>query len=66
MQILINDTPIVCGEKTTLTQLLAQEGIQPTNIAIAMDNVVIPKVQWDTTCPKENSNIIIIKAVQGG
>lgn len=66
MQIFINDTSTECREHTTLIELLNQQGIQPLNIAIAMDNTVIPKAQWATSVVKEGCNIIIIKAVQGG
>ncbi len=66
MQVFINDTPIECKEQLSLAQLLAVQQIQPINIAIAIDNTVIPKAQWDTTIIQENNRIIIIKAVQGG
>ncbi|ETN94745.1 hypothetical protein P278_26880 [Zhouia amylolytica AD3] len=35
-------------------------------IAIALANNVVPKSEWDTTCLRENQNILIIKATQGG
>lgn len=66
MNIFVNDTPTQCGEQTTITELLSQEGIQTVNIAVAMNNMVIPKAQWDTSVVKDACNIIIIKAVQGG
>jgi len=66
MNIFVNDTPTQCGEQTTITELLSQQDIQAVNIAVALDNMVIPKAQWDTTVVKDGCNIIIIKAVQGG
>lgn len=66
MQIFINDTPAECGEQTTLDQLLQQQGIRPVNLAIAIDNTVVPKAKWAATPLREGSRIIIIKAVQGG
>ncbi len=66
MQVFINDTPIECKKQLSLAQLLAVQQIHPINIAIAIDNTVIPKAQWDTTIIQENTRIIIIKAVQGG
>ncbi len=66
MQIFINDSPIECKEQLSLAQLLSVQQIQPVNIAVAIDNTVIPKAQWDTTIIQENNRIIIIKAVQGG
>ncbi len=66
MQIFINDTPTECPENITITQLLVQQEIQPVNIAVAMDDSVVSKANWDTTVLKDGSRIIIIKAVQGG
>lgn len=66
MQIFINDIPYSCDENCSLTELLSRQGIQPVNIAVAINNTVIPKNQWDTTLLTDHSNIIIIKAVQGG
>ena len=66
MQIFINDQPIECQEKSTISSLLEQENIHPFNIAVALNNSVIPKAQWDQTEVTAGSQIIIIKAVQGG
>lgn len=66
MQIFINDTPVECPENTTITQLFVQQEIQPVNIAVAINDSVVPKANWDTTVLKDGSRIIIIKAVQGG
>lgn len=66
MQVFINDTPAICAEGTNITELLAHEGIQPVNIAVAVNECVIPKAQWDTTVLADGARIIIIKAVQGG
>lgn len=66
MYIFVNDTRMECREQTTISGLLSQQGITPVNIAVAMNNTVIPRSEWDTTIIEENCNIIIIKAVQGG
>lgn len=66
MQVFINDTPVPCQEGDTLATILTRQDIRPVNIAIALDNTVIPKARWEETPVKDGSNIIIIKAVQGG
>lgn len=66
MQIFINDISSECPENITITQLLAQQEIQPVNIAVAIDDAVVSKANWDTTVLQDGSRIIIIKAVQGG
>lgn len=66
MQIFINDTPTDCQEQSTISDILSRQNILPVNIAIALDNTVIPKTEWERTTVKAGSNLIIIKAVQGG
>ncbi len=66
MQVFINDTPVECPPKTTVAQLLSQQKIQPVNIAVAVDNTVVSKANWDTAVLQDGSRITIIKAVQGG
>jgi len=47
--------------------LIALE-MDPTQsgIAVAVDREVIPKMEWQTTELRENSEVEIIRAVQGG
>lgn len=66
MQVYINDQPVECREESTVSTLLVQQNILPVNIAVAIEDKVIPKNQWDTTEITKDSHILIIKAVQGG
>lgn len=66
MQIFINDEPIECPEGSTISTLLIQQGIPAENMAVALNETVVPKTAWDQTDIPADSNIIIIKAVQGG
>jgi len=50
IQIILND---LAGEK--------QKGI-----AVAVNETVIPKAQWDSYVLKQNDNVLVIKATQGG
>ena len=62
MHIFINDVATECPENSTILQVLTQQDISPLNIAIALDNTVVPKAQW----VRDGSQLLIIKAVQGG
>lgn len=66
MQIFINDQSVECEENCTISTLLSHQEIQPVNIAVAVDNTVIPRIQWESTLVTAGSHLIIIKAVQGG
>ena len=47
MHIFINDVATECPENSTILQVLTQQDISPLNIAIALDNKVVPKAQWE-------------------
>lgn len=66
MQIFINDQAVLCPENSSISEILSQQDIQAVNIAVAINNTVISKVQWDKTIVPDGSRILIIKAVQGG
>ncbi len=46
--------------------VLEQLGDKQKGIAVAINNSVIPKQEWDQTFINNNDNILIIKATQGG
>lgn len=66
MKIYINDKVCEYPEKINIATLVAQEGIQTEHIAVALDEVMIPRSRWDSTGLTDGSRVLIIKAVQGG
>ncbi len=66
MTININNQQQKILENSTLLELIQQQEISVQGIAIAINNVVIPKQQWEAVYVKEHDNIIIIHATQGG
>lgn len=53
-------------QNTIIHLILKELGIQSTGIAIAVNNKVIPRTQWETFVLAENDKVIIIHATQGG
>lgn len=54
-------------EILTLSDLLKAKGIlEKRGIAVAVNNHVIPRTAWASTWLKDNDQIIIITAAQGG
>lgn len=68
MQFLLNGEPCVHTEKAvSLYDMLNLNGIADhRGIAIAVNQQVISKSQWDDFKLKENDEVLIIKATQGG
>ena len=53
-------------EPVKLEELLEQLNIQASGIAIAINNEIISKPQWEHTLVEEGSNVLVIRATQGG
>lgn len=51
---------------STLTQLTAQLELPVQGIAIAVNNQMIPRTEWERFILHDNDNLVIIKAVCGG
>lgn len=67
MEILINNQKQTITENTTLQAIVnAQLGDKQKGIAIAINDTVIPKSNWETHIIQSNDKILIIKATQGG
>ncbi len=67
MNIEVNNLPIECDEGLTISQLLVlKQRVNVDGLAIAINNVVIPKSNWETTKLNENDKLIFIGATAGG
>ncbi len=67
MEIFINNKQHNIKEQSTIKDLLLQLDITQTKgIAIAINNLVIPKEQWEQHTIVEADKVIIITATQGG
>jgi len=67
MKVFINNKDYVIHADASLTVALEQNGIQSQKgIAVAVNNAVIPKTEWQNKILTENDKITIIKATQGG
>ena len=64
VQVNIKEVDITPG--ATLTQLAAQLGLPVQGIAIAVNNKMIPRTEWEKFSLQENDNLVIIKAACGG
>jgi sulfur carrier protein len=67
MNITLNDKKFSVSENTNLYNLVvSQLGDKQNGIAVAVNDSVIPKSNWETHTIQSNDNILIIKATQGG
>ena len=50
----------------SVQQMLTHLEIAENGIAVAINETIVTKKEWSTTGIKNNDNILIIKATQGG
>ena len=67
MNIFFNNERYQITEKTSILLLLNQFiGDKLTGIAVAINETVVPKKQWETYDLQPYDKVLVIKATQGG
>jgi sulfur carrier protein len=67
MNILLNSKPQEIADHLTLSLALQDLQINSLNgVAIAVNNIVIPKKDWESYALKPDDALVIIRASQGG
>lgn len=66
IQIQVNHDAKEVLKNSNLNQLLETLKISSNGIAVAINNQIITKTEWNTTILNENDAITIIQATQGG
>lgn len=67
MIVYLNREPVDCPPASTLLGLLDSLGLSDrTGIAVACNDVVVPRPRWPQTQLQENDTITLIQATQGG
>ena len=65
MKIKVNNKEIVTGV-SNLLKLSQELELPSTGIAIAVNNRMVPRTEWEHFMLNENDELVIIKAVCGG
>jgi sulfur carrier protein len=68
MRILVNGKPIDVEREKPVSEVIHTCGVPAdrTGVAVALNEIVIPRIQWDTKMVHEGDRIEIVHAVQGG
>ncbi len=67
MEIKLNNQLRTFSEQCTVKQMLDHVVPEKQNgIAVAVNNVVVPKTAWNNYSLNPNDEVLIIKATQGG
>ncbi|EKT58104.1 sulfur carrier protein ThiS [Providencia burhodogranariea] len=66
MRLIINDQPMEFAEPLTVTQLFASLDRKTAGTALAINQVIIPRHQWDSHLVNDQDNILLFQAIAGG
>ncbi|MHB8261847.1 MAG: sulfur carrier protein ThiS [Bacteroidia bacterium] len=67
MTVFINNTSCLIDADASLSSALQQQGLlTQKGIAVAVNNTVIPKADWQQKVLNDQDKITIIRATQGG
>jgi sulfur carrier protein len=66
MKVFINDKEHHLNGEHSLAHLLSKTMSNTNGIAVAVNNAVVAKNDWNTFQLNDNDKVIIIKATQGG
>ena len=68
MNIKINGEVLELKDNLNLSEFvtLRLNGKEPRGIAVALNDMIIPKSKWNDTLLNENDSVEIVHAVQGG
>lgn len=63
----VNTKPCTLTKDATLIAALEQNGVHSQKgIAVAVNNTVVPRAEWQNKVLNESDKITVIKATQGG
>ena len=62
MKLKVNDQEVESGA-TTLSLFSLEQNLPATGIAVAVNNRMVPRAEWDSYTLNEGDRILIIKAV---
>ena len=66
MKVQVNNKEVKITDASTITQLTEQLELSSQGIAIAVNNKMIPRTEWDKFVLHESDNLVIIRAACGG
>jgi sulfur carrier protein len=66
VQITVHGQPRQADDHTTLTDIVQLVSDRDAGIAVALNNVVVPRSGWAATVLNDDDRVDVVTAVQGG
>lgn len=66
MQVLFNDEPLQCASGLTVSELLSQLNQLKPGAALALNQQILPREQWERQIVQEGDQILLFQVIAGG
>lgn len=66
MRIEFNDEPVTCDDNTTVATLLESMNLHQPGAALAVNQTIIPREQWQHHRLQEGDSLLLFQAIAGG
>ncbi len=66
MKLIVNGQPQEHSDGVTLAGVVAQLTAATSGVAVAVNDVVVPRGAWSTTSLADDDSVEVLTAVQGG
>lgn len=66
MQIMVNDSPFEAETGLTIKQLIHLLNQSPLGMAVAVNQVIQPRAEWQSYLLQDGDNILLFQAIAGG
>lgn len=67
MQVILNENGLEVSPQSSLQTLLENNGhASQKGIAVAVNNKVVPRAQWESHILQDNDKVLVITATKGG
>jgi sulfur carrier protein len=66
MELIINDKLLEVESAISIPQLLQSIGSPLVGVAVAVNDTMVPRVEWDSFRFAHRDNVLVIKAASGG
>ncbi len=66
MIVYLNNKEVNIGKLTTVSELLAGQGLPTVNVAVAVNNKIVSRLEWGSRTLAEGDRVTVISAMYGG
>ncbi len=66
MKVFLNNKEICVGTRCTVREILAGQNLHVENVAVAVNNRVILRPDWDATFLSNGDKVVVMSAAYGG